>query len=305
MMPSPRPADRRVAALLSAHGGRDPELVIASLCRGLLLEAGALVPVNVEVLASYRRATVEVVDQEQAETIVWDGRRWVIRIRRLDTHGRQRFSCAHAVVHTFFMEAETLVASPTTTGRTTSWSADEEHLCDLGAAELLLPRERFVATCPPRPTMDDVLRLAATFEASAEATALRAVTLAPVPAAMVVLEPSLKPAELRTLARYGQPALPGMAEGFAPMPRLRVQKSMGKSVPFIAKHKSVDDASPLAAVLSGENVDYVGPTGLVCGEFRVSARLLPVRRHGAVIDRVVAIFFDDARETSVRSRRSN
>src|SRR4051812_32778689 len=98
--------DPRVAALLALHGGRDPEGVVTRLCAGLLDETGASVPVDLGMLASFRNARVEVCDQTQAETIAWNGRNWVIRVRGADTRGRQRFSTAHAVVHTFFMDAE-------------------------------------------------------------------------------------------------------------------------------------------------------------------------------------------------------
>lgn len=145
-MPSPSRRDGRVDALVAAHGGRLPEDAIASACRALLDEAGGGVPVDVKVLASYRRAQVIIADQVQAETVAWNGQRWIIRVRRRDTSGRQRFSCAHAVVHTFFMEAEAS-AWPSVTGRTLTWSPREEQLCDLGAAELLLPRDRFLSMC--------------------------------------------------------------------------------------------------------------------------------------------------------------
>jgi hypothetical protein len=109
-----------------------------------------------------------------------------------------------------------------------SWSRQEEDLCDQDAAEVLLPRLAFIAACPARPDMDDVLKLAGVFEASAEATALRVVALSAIPAAMIVLEPSLKPAELTRIARRrSQPALPGFPPEDPIAPRLRVQKSLG------------------------------------------------------------------------------
>src|SRR5207249_2784426 len=119
-----------------------------------------------------------VLDQDQAETIMWDGRHFVIRVRRADTHGRQRFSCAHGIIHTFFMEASSSLSKGGTV--LDSWSRQEEDLCDQGAAELLLLRTPFIDACPPHPDMDDVLKLAEAFDASAEATALRVVALSTV-----------------------------------------------------------------------------------------------------------------------------
>jgi Zn-dependent peptidase ImmA (M78 family) len=294
--------DARVAALLARHGTTDPALTITELCGDLIAEAGATVPVNLEVLASFRRARVQILNQEQPETIVWDGQRFVIRVRAEDTEGRQRFSCAHGIVHTFFIEAGT----DTSSGRRLldSRSEHEEDLCDQGAAELLLPRVAFMNACPDLPDMDDVLELARLFNASAEATALRVVTLSTIPSAMVVLEPRLKPAEIRQMARrQSQPTLPGLPAEDEIVPRLRVQKSLGHKLPFIPKHKSISDSTPFADVLIEDAVDYVGETGLVPGQFRVSARRLPIRRGRLLADRVVALLFDAEAESGLGRTR--
>jgi hypothetical protein len=176
----------------------------------------------------------------------------------------------------------------------TTRGAGKKRICrDQGAAELLLPRAAFIAACPSRPDMDHVLELAEIFEASAEATALRIVALAAIPAAMIVLEPGLKPAELTRIARrQSQRTLPGFPPEDPIAPRLRVQKSLGHRLPFIPRHKSIGDSTPLADVLADGAADYVGETGLVPGRFRVSARLLPIRRDGVLVDRVVALLFD-------------
>src|SRR5258708_11451651 len=192
MRPDAKP-DARVAAFLARHGADVPVQVIARLCSELLEVTEATVPVNLEVVASFRNAQVTVLDQEQAETITWDGRHFAIRVRQADTKGRQRFSCAHGIIHTFFMEAGG--SFPARRAVLDSWSPQEEDLCDQGAAELLLPRAAFLAACPPHPGMDDVLGLAGAFDASAEATALGLATPSVVPAAMVVLEPCLQPSD--------------------------------------------------------------------------------------------------------------
>lgn len=302
MRPNAKP-DARVAALLARHGGTDAVATIMRLCSDLIDEAGSTVPVSLDVLASFRNARVLVVDMDQPETVVWDGRHFIIRVRREDTDGRQRFSCAHGIVHTFFLQA----GSGTSKGALLldGRSDQEEDLCDQGAAELLLPRAAFTDACPERPSMDDVLDLAEHFDASAEATALRVVALSPVPAAMVVLEPQFKPVELKKLMRrQTQPTLPGLPGEEPIAPRLRVQKRVGNGLPFIPKHKSIDDSTPLADILTDDRVDYVGETGLIPGRFRVSARRLPVRRDGVLVDRVVALMFEaDAEELRVPARQ--
>jgi len=161
MRPDAKP-DARVAAFLARHGADDPAQTVTRLCSELLDVAEATVPVNLELVASFRNAHVTVLEQEQAETIMWDGRHFVIRVRRADTKGRQRFSCAHGIIHTSFLEAGG--GLPSGGAVLDSWSPQEEDLCDQGAAELLLPRAAFIAACPPHPDTDDVLGLAGAFE---------------------------------------------------------------------------------------------------------------------------------------------
>jgi hypothetical protein len=268
------------------HGADgDPADLIGRLCVGLLEEAGKEIPVDLEILASFRNAHVVHIEQEQPETIHWDGRSFQIQLRNADTLGRQRFSCAHAIVHTWFFES----ASHGQDGSDNAhgWSETEEDLCDLGAAALLLPELAFRSACPVDVTMDDVLRLADVFQASAESTALRAVALSSTPLAMVVLETTLKPTEHSALAQR-------RSHRSLPVPRLRVVKSFGQGMRFLPRYKSVGDGPPLASVLEDGGVDYVGEIGIVDGTYRVSARNLPIRRGGELVDRVVALIAPNA-----------
>jgi len=123
---------------------------------------------------------------------------------------------------------------------------------------------------------------------------------------MVVLEPGLKPAELARIAlRQSQPALPGLPPDEPVAPRLRVQKRLGHMPPYIPRYKSIGDSTPLAGVLADGAADYTGETGLVPGRFRVSARLLPVRRDGVLVNRVVALLFDANAERQPWSMRQS
>lgn len=284
---SSKKVDSRINALMEFHGADgDPVDLINGLCVGLLDDAGAEVPVDLKILASFRNAHVVHAAQEQAETIHWDGHNFQIRLRDADTTGRQRFSCAHAIVHTWFFES----AGTGSNGHSPDWRSEaEEELCDLGAAALLLPEAAFRSACPAEVTMEDVLQLAEEFQASAESTALRAVSLSATPLAMVVLEMTVKPVEERALAKaQTHPTLPGF-DGPVVAPRLRVVKRFGQGLDFIPRYKSVGDATPLASVIEDDGVDYVGETGILPGTFRVSARNLPMRRDGELVDRVVAL----------------
>jgi Zn-dependent peptidase ImmA (M78 family) len=287
-----RPPDALVRRFLDQHQWSGaPEELVVRLCAELLEEAGVNLPVDVRMLASFRGiAAITAVDQAEAGCIFCAGERLLVHIRASDSPERQRFTICHEILHTFFpgFQEERRTRTDTTVGNFDR-SQLEEYLCDLGAAELLLPREPFLAVLPAQPRIDDVINLAATFTASLEATAIRAVNLAGVPMALVVLEPAWKPAEQRELARRAtQPALAGL-DGGPPPKKLRVRWAYGPKMATIPKHKSVDDASPLAAVLETGGVDYRGATGLAGGTLQVSARHLPYHREGAPVDRVLVL----------------
>jgi hypothetical protein len=87
--------DPRTEALMEFHGADgEPAALISRLCLDLLDEAGEGIPVDLEVLASFRNAHVVLVEQEQAETIHWDGRNFQIRLRSADTSGADSASAA-------------------------------------------------------------------------------------------------------------------------------------------------------------------------------------------------------------------
>jgi Zn-dependent peptidase ImmA (M78 family) len=290
-----RPPDGLVRRFLDQHQwSRVPEELVIRLCEELLEEAGVSVPVDVRMLASFRGiAAITEMDQAEAGCIFCAGERLLVHIRSSDSAERQRFTTCHEILHTFFpgFREERRTRIDTTVG-TYDRNQLEEYLCDLGAAELLLPRQPFLAALPAQPRIDDVIELAAVFAASLEATAIRMVNLATIPMALVLLEPAWKPAEQRELARRAtQPALAGL-ESESPPKKLRVRWAYGPRMATIPKHKSVDDASPLANVMETGGVDYRGATGLTAGTYQVSARHLPYHREGTPIARVLVLLRD-------------
>lgn len=81
--------DPVVAELLDQHRGTDAEAVIRRLCDRLLSEAGATVPVDMRMLASFRGvAEIAAADQDEAGCIYYDGERLVIQTRRADSEER-------------------------------------------------------------------------------------------------------------------------------------------------------------------------------------------------------------------------
>jgi hypothetical protein len=85
--------DGVIDAFLRRHRGTDPEAVVRRLCRRLLAEAGATVPVDMRMLASYRGvAEVAVADQDEAGCIYYDGDRLVTTARHASPATRSRCS---------------------------------------------------------------------------------------------------------------------------------------------------------------------------------------------------------------------
>jgi Zn-dependent peptidase ImmA (M78 family) len=287
-----RPPDVLVRRFLDQHQWSSaPEKLVVRLCEDLLEDAGVSVPIDVRLLASFRGiAAIKEVDQPEAGCIFCDGERLVVHLRGSDSAERQRFTICHEIIHTFFpgFREERRTRTDSKVG-TYDPNQLEEYLCDLGAAELLLPHKPFLAALPAEPDLDDVIELAEMFDASLEATAIRTVNLTAAPMALIVLEPAWKPAEQQELAwRATQPTLAGL-ESEPPPKKLRVRWAYGPQMPTIPKHKSVDDASPLANLLQTGGVDYRGPTGLTRDIVQVSARHLAYHRAGELVDRVLVL----------------
>jgi len=282
--------DGIIAAFLRRHRGTDPEAVIRRLCRRLLAETGATVPVDMRMLASYRGvAEITVADQDQAGCIYYDGDRLVIRTRRADSEQRRRFTIGHETCHTFFpgFQDERRSRTDTTLGRYDR-SRTEEYLCDLGAAELLLPRRDVLPRLRGRIDLDTVIDIAAAFDSTIEAAALRVAALSRRPTAVAVLEPGWRQSEEAEMRRR---RLPRAGPDQPPIPKkLRVRWSASHhGFPLIPRNKSVGDATPLAGILDRQQVDYHGETGLTPGPATVSARHLPYRRGDTWTDRVLLL----------------
>lgn len=196
-------------------------LVAERLTRELSLKP----PLGVDIVASAQGISrVEIVDQPWAGCLATANGRLVIRLRNTDPEVRQRFSGFHEVAHTFlpgFALRTQFRCDPGDARRSV-----EEHLCDVGASELLFPRRFFAQDLRSAAFgMDTVELLADKYQGSLEATTRRVVDLSPCDSLMVVLEVRKKPSE-----RWDSSAVP----------RLRVRYSHGRGQwPFIPRHKSV------------------------------------------------------------------
>lgn len=126
--------------------------------------------------------------------IFWDASGYVVQLKAVPTGGRPVFTLGHEIAHTFFMTPGDRAAQRTD-GATGGFADDqgEEYLCDVAAAEMLMPAEALIDArrlCTPeamarpensflrrviayRPSAKTLIALAREFRTSLSATAWR------------------------------------------------------------------------------------------------------------------------------------
>ena len=132
--------DPVVAKFCERHGETDAEALVVRLCRELLAECSTEAgPSPLNVLGSVR--SIRACRSEHIAPgagcsgyLVPKNGGYEVIVNADEPEERQWFSFAHEIVHTFFREVCPNVPNP---------SQEEERLCDVGAAELTMPLERF------------------------------------------------------------------------------------------------------------------------------------------------------------------
>lgn len=195
-------------------------------------EAEAAPPVNVEVLASV--CGIVAVEQRPfgpSGILVLREQGWVASVLANEGLERQRFTVLHEGGHTFlpdFQRGGPHYRCPGARSRV-------EQLCDIAAAEMLMPIDCFRGDLASAGFgLAAVEDLSGAYLASVQATALRAVDLSAGDTALLVLQERYKPTE----------------EGHEDEcePKLRLDWTHRKGDwPFPLRHKSVSEESPLTA----------------------------------------------------------
>lgn len=263
----------RQLSLFEQYRFGDPSLtdeqVVEAICRQILDDADAAPPVDVEMLASVCGiADVEYRPQVPAGMLFERAGKLIASVRAGDGLERIRFTVLHEGGHTFqpgFRRA--------TQYRCLGQKTREEHLCDVAAAAMLLPRQYFTADLAHAgPTLDGVGQLAGAYVASIQATAVRLVTLSTSPVLLLVFKYAHKPSER------------GREAGCPPKLRLQWSAVNGRW-PYICKDKSVSPISPIARAWEGEVVDEVAEIDELFGDSPGRVRV-EARRYG---DSVLAL----------------
>lgn len=250
-----------------AHPGRPDVELVTTLARRTVADLALIPPIDPGLLASFRGIVrVEQAFIPWAGCLLRDGDDLVVKVRATDGARRQRFTACHEIIHTYlpgFSLVPQYRCDPAAAPSSPSRDLHLETLCDVGASELLLPAAAFRNDTAGRPaTLDTVEEMADAYQASLEATGRRYVSLATDPTLLLGLEIATAP----------------RAPLAAPRLRVRWRVAAGKW-PFIPKHKSAPDDSPLVRAAAGEVIDeitdVIGLSQQPMRSVRLSAHLYP------------------------------
>ena len=174
-------------SVLTLSRGRDPVEAITADARALVfraLESGWKGPpfdpfALAEMLAIRTLPTSEVLD---ARTVPVGGNRFRIEFNPDRPRRRIRFSIFHEIAHTLFPDCAQMIQNRGVhnAARPDDWQL--EILCNIAAAEFLLPTGTLARAGNLQPTVDAVLNLREKYDASAEAALLRIRRLTSAPA---------------------------------------------------------------------------------------------------------------------------
>jgi hypothetical protein len=177
-------------SVLQFAGGEEPVLAMEQRARFAVLKAmddgwsgPPFDPLRLASLLGIE--TVARQDVADARTVPLDGDRVRIEFNPMRPRGRLRFSIAHEIAHTFFPDCCQAIRNRGGSHAEEPDSWQLEVLCNIGAAELLMPTGSFSRELKDAPLqIQTVLELQKTFDVSIEALALRILRLTSIPAAV-------------------------------------------------------------------------------------------------------------------------
>jgi Zn-dependent peptidase ImmA (M78 family) len=279
-------AEPLVSRLIAQHRGQDPEQIIEAFAEKLLAKAGQTsLPINIEGIASLEGIRTRVKQFDFVGRIyAEESGQLVMDLNANDPKPRRRFTAAHELIHTAFpgFRRDARYRVDDHIGAHQRNRAQEEYLCDLGAAALLMPKRLVAGQYGLQDGLAGVERLAERAEVSLEAAGNRIVALADEPAAFLVLEVMHKPADLRALRK----------DASVPK-RLRVRYAACSSPAlYIPRFKSADEGSAFERALGTlgtvRAVEHL-PGDDSGRKFVVEAKAFPHHRAQEPVRRVLAL----------------
>ena len=280
-------------ALTLLTGIPDPAAAMIACADNLLDEAGVTEPpVPLKMLASFQGVrAIEKADMQPSGRLIAMPRTGlaltgghIIQVNRAESTTRQNFTIAHEIAHTLLpaYAAHPHDVEDVHTGDYPP-TAEEEHLCDVGASALLLPERWLRPAAQQRPpSLASLQDIARQFKASLEATARAVARLDVWPFALVFWEPGWRKAD-RAAAAQGDPIPPALR-----VTRAIAAPSFGVYIP---RNKSVaEDTSIYQAYASGSPTHGIDRLTLRTADTDVQAEsvYVPLMRGAVLHPRVVS-----------------
>jgi Zn-dependent peptidase ImmA (M78 family) len=285
----------RAAALVCDDAGvDDPAAAIRVIARRLIDEAQFVQPpFTPEILASFSgvRDVRRVHMQSAARLVPMGDSGLTIEVNQGHSVGKQNFSIDHEVVHTLLPTYDGSAVDDAETG-TFADSSEEELLCDIGAAALLLD-DRWLqpVALDAGPSMATLRFLAESFGASLQATARRLAELDLWRCAFVMWEPGFRVADR---IHASQSLLPVFDALGPPIPKYRVTVAYASpSFDYaIPRNKSVARSS-LVSACGDDGTFTCGVETFDLGRSSVPLYCenlhAPYRANGALRSRVISL----------------
>lgn len=169
------------SSVVALAGDSDPVKVITERARTLVMnaiqEGWTGPPYDPFALADHRNiAVVAREDIPDARTVATTGG-YMIEFNPNQTRSRIKYSICHEIAHTFFPDCDQRIRNRVTHRDTKGDDWQLEALCNIAAAELLMPIGSVTSLERGRLTIDAILEARKQHEVSAEAVLLRAIRL--------------------------------------------------------------------------------------------------------------------------------
>jgi len=244
---------KSVRALICSAGGGDPRQIIRSKAKAMVAfgkergwQGPPYDPLELASLRGIRSRQAAGLFSSEAQLTPMEGRQLLLEFNPDRSPARRNYSVSHELIHTLFDDCYEMVHQRKTDARTFDPEQEVEQLCQVGAAEILMPEEDFLVDLRKLGlSLNAVPELCHRYNASREAVARRMLSLTPETAALVFLSRRLKPVE-----KNGD-----YFAGFKPVEKLRILYVVQTpDFPlFLPTHKSApDDSSVYAATLTDD-----------------------------------------------------
>lgn len=246
---------KSVCALMRAAGTNDPQQIVRSKARDLVAKAKAMgwsgPPFDPLVLASIRgirhRKSSSLFTAE-AQLVPISGNQLLLEFNPDRPSGRRNYTIGHEIAHTFFDDCYEMIHQRSTERKVFDPHEEVEHLCQVGASEIVMPYDEFLAEMAKLPqSLRAVFPLCDLFDVSREACSRRFLDLSSVNGVLVFLSKRNKPIELKENANGDE----------LPEPKFRVLYTVGGQDfgCFFPKDKSVSDDSCLYSLETLDEIE--------------------------------------------------